>query len=388
LKPLRTTLLKFNLPLIGEDEIDEIVDTLRTGWITTGPKTNQFEKEFRDFLGAPEALAVNSCTAAMHTALATLGIGPGDEVITTAMTFCATANVVEHLGARPVLVDVEPDTLTIDPAQVAQAITPRSRAIIPVHYAGHPADMDPIIALCREHGLHLLEDAAHALPARYRGRMIGASDNPVAFSFYATKSLTTSEGGMLTATPEFLERARIFSHQGVTHNAWKRNTVGGGWQYDVELPGMKYNMTDLQASLGLHQLRRLAKNTFERKRIAARYNAALGACDALEIPTVRPYADPAWHLYILRLNLNALQIGRDQFIEELRVRHIETSVHFMPLHMHSFYRDKYAYKPNDIPNAYQQFLRMLSLPLNPRLSDQDAADVVDATLDVVKTYHR
>src|SRR3989475_11993633 len=253
----RQSWLPFSPPAVGQAEIDEVADTLRSAWITPGPKTQRFEREFAAFVGAPGALALNSCTAALHTALATLGIGPGDEVITTPLTFAATANVIEHVGARPVLVDVEPDTLTIDSTQIAAAMTPHTRAIIPVHYAGHPADMGPIHALAQAHRLLVLEDAAHALPAAYRGRKIGSGSNPVAFSFYATKNLTTAEGGMLTADPDFLARARILSLHGVSRDAATRYAAGGHWAYEVLVPGFKYNMTDMQGALGLWQLRKL-----------------------------------------------------------------------------------------------------------------------------------
>ncbi|MGH7504026.1 MAG: DegT/DnrJ/EryC1/StrS family aminotransferase, partial [Longimicrobiales bacterium] len=247
----RASFLPFAPPLIGDDEIQEVVDTLRSGWITTGPKTRQFEREFAERFDAPGALALNSCTAGLHTALVALGIGPGDEVITTPITFAATINVIEHVGARPVLVDVEPDTLNIDPLAIERAITNRTKVIVPVHYAGHPVDLDSIHELADAHGITLLEDAAHAVAAKYKGRWIGACSNPVAFSFYATKNLTTGEGGMLTGEPHFLERARIISLHGMSVNAWNRYGNGGSWFYEVVLPGFKYNMTDIQASLGL-----------------------------------------------------------------------------------------------------------------------------------------
>src|SRR5436853_6760532 len=272
----RRDFLPFSPPLVGEEEIREVVDTLRSPWITTGPKTNRFEQEFAASLGAPGALALNSCTAAMHVALACLEIGPGDEVITTPMTFAATANVVEHVGARPVLVDVEPDTLNIDPERIAAAITPRTRAILPVHYAGHPVELDVITTLARVRGLAVVEDAAHAIPARFKGRFIGGGPNPTAFSFYATKNLTTAEGGMLTGEPAFLEQARTISLHGMNPDAWKRYDQGGSWHYDVLLPGFKYNMTDIQAAIGLCQLRR--QDVFQRRRreVVARYTAAFG----------------------------------------------------------------------------------------------------------------
>ena len=384
----RRTFLTFAPPQIGQAEIDAVVDTLKSAWITTGPKTRAFEQEFAAFVGAQGALALNSCTAGLHTALATLGIGPGDEVITTPMTFCASVNVIEHVGARPVLVDVEPDTLNIDPERIAAAITPRTRAILPVHYAGHPVELDVITTLARVRGLAVVEDAAHAIPARFKGRFIGAGPNPTAFSFYATKNLTTAEGGMLTGEPAFLERARTISLHGMNRDAWKRYDQGGSWRYDVLLPGFKYNMTDIQAAIGLCQLRR--QDVFQRRRreVVARYTAAFGADPALEPPVVRPDVEHAWHLYVLRLRLDALRIGRDRFIEELTARNIGTSVHFIPVHLHPYYRDKYGYAPEAFPVAYGNYLRLLSLPLHPGLSDRDIDDVIEAVLDVARTHRR
>jgi len=380
--------LPFSPPLIGEEEISEVVDTLRSDWITTGPKTKRFEKEFAAYLDAPGALALNSCTAGLHTALATLGIGPGDEVITTPMTFAASVNVIEHVGAQPILVDVEPDTLNIDPALVAAAITPRTRAVLPVHFAGHPADLDPIAELATTHRLAVVEDAAHALPARYRNRPIGAGGNPAAFSFYATKNLTTAEGGMLTGDAEFLDRARVVSLHGMSRDAWKRYERGGSWFYEVVLPGFKYNMTDIQAALGLWQLRKLAGFQERRRAVVRMYDEAFGQNDALELPARRPEVEHAWHLYVLRLRPGALRIHRDEFIEELRQRNIGTSVHFIPIHVHPYYRDKYHYQPDSFPVAYGNYQRMLSLPLNPRLADGDVHDVIEAVLDVVRQHRR
>lgn len=387
-RPRRSTYLSFSPPLIGEDEIAEVVDTLRSDWITTGPKVARFEAEFAAAVSAPAAVAVNSCTAALHVALLANGVGPGHEVITTPLTFVATANVVEHVSARPVLVDVEPDTLTIDPAQIEAAITARTRAIIPVHYAGHPADMDAIHGVARAHRLLVLEDAAHAIPAVYRGRKVGSGGNPVAFSFYATKNLTTAEGGMLTGEHAFLERARQLSLHGLSRDAWKRYDKGGSWRYEVLAPGFKYNMTDIQAALGLWQLRKLAAFQERRREVVRRYTEAFQGDEAFELPVERPNVEHAWHLYVLRLRPGVLRIGRDRFIEELAARNIGTSVHFTPIHLHPYYRDKYGYDATAFPVAHDNFQRMLSLPLNPRLSDQDVADVIDAVREVARGQRR
>lgn len=385
---VRRDFLTFAPPSIGDEEIAEVVDTLRSGWITTGPKTARFEQEFARYLGAPGALAVNSCTAALHTALLTAGIGPGDEVITTPLTFAATANVIEHVRARPVFVDVDPETLQIDPDRLEAAVTPRTRAIIPVHFGGHPADLDAVDTVASRHGLLVVEDAAHALPARFRGRLIGSRGNPVAFSFYATKNLTTGEGGMLTADPEFLERARIASLHGMSHDGWKRYAEGGHWFYEVLLPGFKYNMSDIQAAMGLAQLAKLERHQARRRAVVHAYQAAFTGHDAFELPVERPEVEHAWHLYVLRLQPGVLRIGRDRFIQELTQRKIGTSVHFIPLHLHPYYRDTYGYAPDAYPVARSNYERMLSLPLHPGLSEADVEDVVGAVLDIAEEYRR
>jgi len=384
----RTSFLAFSPPSIGEEEISEVVDTLRSGWITTGPKCHRFESEFAARVGAPAALGVNSCTAALHTALATLGVGPGDEVITTPLTFSATVGVIHHVGATPVLVDVEPDTLNISPIAIAEALSPRTKVILPVHYGGHPADLDPIGAMADSVGATVLEDAAHALVANYRGRVIGSGRNPVAFSFYATKNLTTGEGGMLTGAAELVEHARIWSLHGMSRDAWRRYARGGSWRYEVVVPGFKYNMTDLQAAMGLAQLRKLDGFQRRRRAVAAAYTSAFRGLDALEVPSERPDVESAWHLYVLRLNLAALRIGRDHFIEELTARNIGTSVHFIPIYRHPFYRDFYGLQPAAFPVTEGHYRRMLSLPLHPGLSDQDVADVIEAVRDVVRGNRR
>ncbi len=385
---MRKEFLQFSPPLIGEAEIEEVVDTLRSHWITTGPKTRAFETAFAQRLAAPAALALNSCTAGLHTALVALGIGPGDEVVTTPMTFAASVNVIEHVGARPVLADVAEDTLNIDPDEVAAAITPRTRAIIAVHYAGHPVELDALRDLAEAHGLVLIEDAAHALPARYKGRWVGSGANPAAFSFYATKNMTTGEGGMLTGDAELLERARVIALHGMSKDAWNRYDAKGSWYYEVVMPGFKYNMTDIQAAIGLHQLARLEEFQRRRRQVVAAYQSAFGALDVFDLPVERPEVESAWHLYVLRLRPGALRIGRDRFVELLRERNIGTSVHFIPIHLHPYYRDKYHLRPDDYPVAYRNYERMFSMPLNPRLSDQDVADVIEAVGDVVAQHRR
>jgi len=395
----RSAFLPFALPDIDGAELREVTEALSSGWLTTGAKTKQFEAEFAAYVGASHAVAVNSCTAAMHLALEAVGLGPRDEVITTPYTFAATAEVVRYFDARPVFVDVRPDTLNIDPGAVDAAVTLRTRAIIPVHLAGHPADLESIYEVAARHDLAVVEDAAHAPPTRYRDRLIGADlpNGTVArprvhatcFSFYATKTLTTGEGGMIcTDDVAVAERCRIMSLHGISRDAWKRYTAEGTWHYDIVAPGYKYNRTALAAALGLAQLRKVERMWSRRVEIAAAYDVAFGTMPELQTPTVRPGVGHAWHLYMLRLHLDRLAIDRAAFIEELRGRNIGTSVHFIPLHIHPYYRETYGYHPEDFPVAYGEYLREVSLPIYSKMSDEDIRDVIAAVLDVVRAHRR
>jgi len=383
---MRDSFLSFSPPSLGDLEREEVRDTLLSDWITTGPKTIAFEETLGDYLGAPELVALNSCTAGLHVGLLALGVGPGDEVIVPAMTFCATANVVEHVGARPILVDVSSDTLNLNPQAAANAITSRTKAIIPVHYAGHPADLDPIFDLAREHNLFVIEDAAHALPAKYKGIMVGSRDNLAAFSFYATKNLTTVEGGCLTGKAGLIAQARLLGHHGMNRDAWKRLDKSGAWYYEVVLPGFKYNMTDVQAAIGLQQLNRLDGFQRRRREVVATYGRGFQDLPEIQLPVERPQVESSWHLYVIRLDLARLTIDRNQFIEELKARNIGSSVHYLPVHMHPFYRDKYGYRPEDCPVAADAFTRMLTLPLHPGLSEEDVQDVIEAVRDIVSAF--
>jgi dTDP-4-amino-4,6-dideoxygalactose transaminase len=374
--------LPFALPEIGEEEIAEVVDTLRSGWVTTGPKAKRFEQDFAAFLGAPglEAVAVNSATAGLHLALEALGIGPGDEVITTTHTFTATAEVARYLGADVVLVDVDPATLNIDPARVEAAITPRTKALVPVHYAGLAADMPALLALARRHGLKVVEDAAHALPASCGGALVGtlASDATV-FSFYANKTITTGEGGMVVVRdPSVAARIRVMRLHGISRDAFDRFTAKTpSWYYEIVAPGFKYNLTDIAAALGIHQLRRARDFQRRRAEIAARYDEAFAG-----LPLVRP-ARPAagdlhaWHLYVLRL-ADAAPLGRDAFNERLFALGIGVSVHYIPLHLHPYWRERYGLQAAQFPHSQHAYERMLSLPIYTRMGDADVERVVDA----------
>lgn len=383
---VRTTLLPFSPPSVGDEEVDEVVAALRGEWLTTGPRTQRFEAELASYVGAEGALAVSSGTAAMQVALAAAGLGPGDEVITTTMTFCATAHVVHHAGARPVIVDVEPDTLNLDPSAVERAITPKTRAIMPVHLHGHPADMDPLLELARAHRLAVIEDAAHALPAWYRGRMVGSLSPLCAFSFYATKNLTTGEGGMLVGTRELVEAARPWTRHGIDRDRQAGAGKKDAWWYDVVLPGFKCNMSDLMAAIGLRQLEKLSAFHARRAAIARMYTDAFATVPQLQVPVERADVRSAWHLYALRLHLDRLTIDRARFIEELRQRHISASVHFIPLHHMRFYAESYGLTPAMFPIAEREAPRLVSLPLHPLLTDADVADVIEATLDVAQSF--
>ncbi len=383
------TPLPYNRPDITEEEIAAVVETLRSGWLTTGPKTKQFEEAFAAYVGARHAVAVNSATAALHLALDAAGVGPGDEVITTPLTFAACANVIVQQGARPVLADVSPDDLNLDPEQVERRLTPRTRAVMAVHYAGQPCRMDELLDIASRHRLFLIEDAAHAVGAAYRGRMIGSLGDATAFSFYATKNLTTGEGGMLTTNrPEVAERARLMTLHGMSRDAWKRYAQGGSWSYEVVAPGYKYNMSDLQAALGLVQLRRLEAMNARRAALAARLTAHLRACDAVRPPSARPEVRHAWHLYVIRLHLEALRIDRAALIEELARRGIGTSVHFIPIHYHPYYREGFGFRRGDFPVAEDAYERLISLPLYPAMSEADVDRVAEAVWDVARAHRR
>jgi len=385
--PVRQNFLPFCQPDIGPLEISEMVDTLRSGWITTGPKTKELERRFAEYVGTRHAIAVNSCTGGMHVALAAAGIGPGDEVVVPTMTFCATANVVAHLGATPVIVDVEPDTLNINPQSLEAAVTLQTKAVIPVHLYGHPCDMDRINEIAEIHRLLVVEDAAHAVAAEWHGRRVGTLSPATAFSFYATKNLTTAEGGMITTDDdEYAEQMRIWALHGISRDAWKRYSAEGSWYYEVSVPGFKYNLTDLQAALGLHQLARLEAMTQRRTELAVRYQAGLCDLPEIELPTVRPGIRHAWHLYVIRLRLERLKINRAEFIEHLKAEGIGTSVHFIPLHRQPYYRDRFGFQHADFPVADAAYQRLISLPLYTRMTEQDIDDVIETVRRVVQRH--
>jgi perosamine synthetase len=379
----------FFQPDITEEEIDAVVETLRSGWLTMGPVAQRFETEFAAAVGAPHAIAVNSCTAALHLALDALALQPGDEVITSTFTFAASAATIIHAGGRPVLVDVTPDTLNVDPQDVARKITPRTRAIVPVHFGGHPAPMTELLALAHTHNLAVVEDAAHALPAAYGEKRIGTIGDMTAFSFYATKNLTTGEGGMLTmADAGRADEIRVRRLHGMSRDAWGRYTSAGSWRYDVTYPGFKYNMNDLAAAIGRVQLRRLPAMHERRRALAALYTRLLEEVSELQLPGTRREVDHGWHLYPVRLRPEQLSIHRDQVIEKLTAAGIGTSVHFIPLHLHSYYREMMACRPQDFPVASAAADTILSLPFHTRLTDEDAGYVAGCLRDVLGSARR
>jgi len=384
-----TEFVPFCRPDITQAEIDEVVDTLRSGWITTGPRSKRLEERFAQRIGASHAVAVSSCTAGLHVALVAAGVGPGDEVITTPYTFTASAAAVLHAGATPVLVDVEPDTANIDPAAIERAITPRTKAIIPVHIAGHPAEMDPIAALAAQRRLTVIEDAAHSLPAAYKGKAIGTISPMTVFSFYATKNLSTGEGGMTTTnSDELRDRLSVFGYHGMSRDGWKRYTSKGSWYYEILEDGFKYNMPDVLAALGLVQLARLDEMQARRRAIVKAYQEAFADLPGVIRPQARPHVSHAWHLYQIRVDKRALRIDRDQFIQELTAREIGVSVHFIPLARHPLYQRRLGVRPEQFPSADAIFEATLSLPLYSSMTSVQVTRVIDAVRAVAREHRR
>jgi dTDP-4-amino-4,6-dideoxygalactose transaminase/nucleoside-diphosphate-sugar epimerase len=387
--PVRTAFLPFALPLMGREEEEEVLDSMRSGWITTGPKTKRFEQDLADYTGAKHVIAVNSATAALHVALAARGIGKGDEVIVPLITFPATANVVIHQGAKPVFVDVDPETFNIDVSKIEAAVTPRTKAIMPVHMAGQPCDMDAIFEIARRHNLAVIEDAAHAVGTEYRGTKIGnlAGSLATCFSFYPIKNMTTIEGGaILTNDDEFADRCRLFALHGISKDAWKRYTAAGYQHWDTLVAGFKYNMTDIQSAVGLHQLKRLEGFLQARERYARLYREAFADLPELELLRVDEGNRHAWHLLVVMLRLERLSIDRDGFMEALRQEGIGTGIHFRSLHIQPYYQRKYRLRRDDFPHAAAVSDRLLSLPLYPKMTERDVLDVIEAVRKLVAAY--
>jgi len=387
--PVRDTYLPLALPWIGEREKQLVLETLDRGWITTGRNAQELGRRIAEMGGAKHGIAVNSATGALHLALLALGVGRGDEVITSTYTFVACVNVIEHVGATPVLVDIEPDTLCMDPRAVEAAITPRTRAIITVDYAGHPCDYGALLPLAERHRLPIIEDAAHALGASWQGRPVGSFATITAFSFYATKNLTTGEGGAaLTQDDALAERIGLLSLHGMNRDAWKRYTAQGSWYYEVTVPGYKYNLSDVLAAIGLGQLERFDDLQRQRAHLVALYQRRLAEVPEVRGPVTRPDITHAWHLYPIALDLSRLTIDRARFIEELRAENIGTSVHFIPIHLHPHFATSLAITPGRFPVAEDAYRRAVTLPLFPQMTDRDVEDVCAAVAKVAAHFRR
>ena len=385
---MRAEFLPLSRPSIGDAEIQEVVTCLRSGWITSGPRVTEFETAFARAVNAGHAVAVTSATAGLHLVLLALEIGPGDEVITSPMTWASTGNMILAVGARPVFVDVDPRTLNIAPGAVAAAVGHRTRAILPVHFAGQPVDLDPLRALADRHGFALVEDAAHALGTSYRGRLVGGGSTAAVFSFHPIKAITTGEGGMVTTDDAALaERLRLLRFHGIARDAWGRYGRRGNPDYEVVALGFKYNMTDLQAAIGVTQLARLEGFIEARTRLALRYAEALRDIPAVEMlePVTYP-ARHAWHLLVVRLLLDRLRVGRDAVMDELLAANIGVGLHFKALHLHRLYRELLALPPGALPHATRASERILSLPLFPDMTPDDVRDVATALDEIVRRH--
>lgn len=376
------TSIPFHRADLSEEEVQAVADVIRSGWLTMGAKTFDFERQFAEYVGARFAVAVSSCTAALHLCLEAAGVQQGDEVLVPTTTFTATAEVVTYVGARPVLVDIDPKTMNLDPKDAARRITKRTKAIIPVHFGGQACEMEEIQHLADIHKLNVIEDAAHALPASYRGIRIGAISELTCFSFYATKTLSTGEGGMITTNNEkHAQRLQLMRLHGISRDAWKRYAVKNAWHYDVLENGFKYNFTDLQAALGIVQLAKCSQMRQARQEIAESYTRAFSKIDSLEVPTVCP-DESAWHLYVLRLHLDRCQLNRQQFIEKLGDLGICASVHFIPLHLQPVYQRKYGYKKGDLPRSEYEYERCLSLPIYSGMTKNEIDQVIEAVAEL------
>lgn len=381
--------IPFHKPYITEDEISGVLNALRSGWITMGPATIEFEEQFRKYIGSRNAVSMNSCTACLHLALKAVGLKEGDEVIVPAMTFTATAEIITYFNAKPVLVDVDKETCNIDINEIEKKLTKRTKAIIPVHYGGQPCDMDEILRIAGKYNLFIIEDAAHAIPASYKKKKIGTLGDMTCFSFYATKPLTTGEGGMVTTENDaWADKLKILRLHGISRDAWKRYTNEGSWYYEVVDAGFKYNTTDLHAALGLAQLKKVDWMCEQRTKISEKYSEAFQSLHEVIPPSVKNDRKSAWHLYVLKLNLEMLKIGRNQFISELKKKGIVTSVHFIPLYRHPYYQDVFSYDSKDFPVSEWTYERIISLPIYPGMTADNIDYVIHSVEDILKKYRR
>ena len=381
--------LPFHRAMIGDDEVRAVTEVLESGWLTTGPRAKKFEAAFAACVGAENAIAVGSCTAALHLALAAINLQPGDEVILPTMTFASTGEVILYTGAKPVLVDCASGSYHMDAAQIERHITPKTRAIIPVHYSGYASELDHVVQIARRHNLKVIEDAAHSFPSSFKGTPIGTIGDITCFSFYATKTITTGEGGMITTQNDALaDRMRILSMHGISRDAWKRYTAEGTWRYDIQDIGYKYNLTDLQAAIGLVQFEKREHMRRLRVALADRYTRELNSFEGFLTPVIPDHVEHAWHLYVIQVDDDFLSISRDRIIEELKDRGIGTSVHFIPLHLHSLYQNRLGYHEGMFPNAEARFASSISLPLFPGMKEIEQSRVIQVLCDIARQHRR
>lgn len=388
-KPIRKDFLPYGKQWLDRKEIDEVIDTLKSDWITTGPKMQLFENNFKKYIGSKYAIAVNSGTAALHISTSSIDINPGDEVITTPLTFVASANCIVYRGGTPIFADIKKDTYNIDPQEIKKKISSKTKAIIPVHFAGQPCDMDEIGEIAEENDLYIIEDAAHAIDAEYRGKKIGNISDLTIFSFHPVKNITTAEGGMVTTNNDDLnEKLLMYRTHGISINAEKRFGKSGDYYYDMQVLGFRYNMSELHASLGIHQLEKLESFQKRRRQIVNIYNRELQNIEEISIPYVKENVKHSWHLYVIQLKLEKLRVDRDHIFKALREENIGVNVHYIPVHYHSFYREKFGLKIGILPNVESLFPRLLTIPLFHGMSESDAYDVVNALEKVIKYYKK
>lgn len=388
-KPIRERFLPYGTQWFDEKEINEVVDSLKSSWITTGPKMQFFEEKFKKFRESKYAVAVNSGTAALHISTSTIDIKPGDEVITTPLTFVASANCVVYRGGTPVFADIKKDTYNIDPNEIRKKITDKTKAIIPVHFAGQPCDMDEIKEIAEENDLYIIEDAAHAVDAEFKGKKIGSIGDLTVFSFHPVKNMTTAEGGMVTTNNDkFYEKLLMFRTHGISKDAAKRFGKEGGYYYDMQYLGFRYNLSELHAALGIHQLNKLPTFQKRRREIVKIYNRELENYDEITIPFVKKNIKHSWHLYIIQLNLEKLRVDRDFIFKALRAENIGVNVHYIPVHFHSYYQEKFGLKKGILPNVEWLYPRLLTIPLFPKMSNDDVYDVINALVKVLKYYRK
>lgn len=387
--PVRKDFIPYGKHWLDDKEINEVVDSLKSDWITTGPKMKLFEEKFKNYIGSNYAVAVNSGTAALHISTSCIDISPGDEVITTPLTFVATSNCVVYRGGTPILADIKKDTYNIDPIEIRKKITQKTKAIIPVHFAGQPCDMDEIKEIAQENDLYVIEDAAHAIDAEYKGKKIGNLSDLTIFSFHPVKNITTAEGGMVTTNnDEFYDKLSMFRTHGVSKDAVKRFGKSGGYYYDMQYLGFRYNLSELHSALGIQQINKLESFQKRRREIVEIYNRELQHIEEITIPYVGNHVKHSWHLYVIQLKLERLKVDRDYIFKALREENIGVNVHYIPIHYHSYYAKNFGLKKGILPNVEWLFPRIISIPIFPKMSDDDVYDVINALKKVIYYYRK